>query len=178
MKEPIEAATQRGVGEAALVRRMCEIILGNTFGNEELDSLALLVGHHPDVLNASTVPVSAPPPVAEGEVGELVDKLRVYSSECSPLWAGLLRRAADILTRLALQPVSVSERPWEREGWCDGDGRCWCMSTLDGPPLRWWLVRPEPLSDGFVLPAHALPLPAGGGPSHERHQPPAAVGGD
>ena len=53
-------------------------------------------------------------------------------------------------------PVAVSERPWEREGWCDDEGRCWCMSSLDGPPPRWWLVRPEPLSDGWVLPANAL----------------------
>lgn len=56
-----------GVGEAALVRRMCEIILGNTFGNEELESLALLVGHHPDVLNASTLPAHALP-LPQGEV--------------------------------------------------------------------------------------------------------------
>lgn len=56
-------------------------------------------------------------------------------------------------------PVPVSERPWEREGWCDKRGRCWCLSTLDGLPHRWWLVRPEPLSHGFVLPAHALPTP-------------------
>lgn len=49
-----------GVAHAAHVRRMCDIILNNTFGNEELDSLALFVGHHPDVLNAS--------PAADGEV--------------------------------------------------------------------------------------------------------------
>jgi hypothetical protein len=34
------------------IHRMCEIILGDTFGNKELDSLAFSVGHHPDVLNA------------------------------------------------------------------------------------------------------------------------------
>ncbi|MEB3165373.1 MAG: hypothetical protein VKO65_01750 [Cyanobacteriota bacterium] len=62
--------------------------------------------------------------------------------------------------RPAPVPVPVSERPWERKGWCDGEGRCWCMSTLDAIPRRWWLVRPEPLSHGFVLPAHALPLPS------------------
>ena len=33
------------------ISRMCEIILGNTFGNRELDSLAFYVGHHPLVLN-------------------------------------------------------------------------------------------------------------------------------
>ena len=33
------------------IRRMCEIVLNNTFGNSELDSLALYVGHHPLILN-------------------------------------------------------------------------------------------------------------------------------
>ena len=33
------------------IRRMCEIILGNSFGNHELDSLAWYVGHHPLILN-------------------------------------------------------------------------------------------------------------------------------
>lgn len=33
------------------VKRMCEIILGYNFGHKELDSLALEIGHHPDVLN-------------------------------------------------------------------------------------------------------------------------------
>lgn len=33
------------------ISRMCEIILSNTFGNHELDSLAWYVGHHPLILN-------------------------------------------------------------------------------------------------------------------------------
>jgi hypothetical protein len=33
------------------IARMCEIILGNSFGNHELDSLAWYVGHHPLILN-------------------------------------------------------------------------------------------------------------------------------
>ena len=37
------------------IKRMCEIILGNTFGNHELDSLAWYVGHHSLVLNPNTV---------------------------------------------------------------------------------------------------------------------------
>ncbi len=33
------------------IGRMCRIITGNNFGDEELDALALWIGHHPDVLN-------------------------------------------------------------------------------------------------------------------------------
>ena len=33
------------------VHRLCQIILGNKFGNAELDSLAFYIGHHPDILN-------------------------------------------------------------------------------------------------------------------------------
>ncbi len=36
------------------IRRICEIVLNNAFGNSELDSLALYVGHHPLVLNSDT----------------------------------------------------------------------------------------------------------------------------
>lgn len=105
-----------------------------------------------------------PAPVAEGEAGELVDKLRVYSSECSPLWAGLVRRAADILTRLALQPVPVAEKPWEREGWCDGDDQCWMGDPGGGGFIpSWRLCRPEDAPRMSVaLPAHAIPLPQAG----------------
>jgi hypothetical protein len=103
---------------------------------------------------------------AEGEVAELAWWLR--SLEDASVWfesgspeALKLTRAADLLEQRHPTPVPVSERPWEREGWCDDEDRCWCMSSLDGPPPRWWLVRPEPLSDGFVLPATALPVPQG-----------------
>jgi len=45
----------------------------------------------------------------------------------------------------AVVPVAVSERPWEREGWCDEHGRCWLYCEfLDG--LRtpsWRLARPR-----------------------------------
>ena len=35
------------------IRRICEIILGNNFGNHELDSLAFYVGHNPAILNST-----------------------------------------------------------------------------------------------------------------------------
>lgn len=42
------------------IHRICQIILGNRFGNDELDSLALMVGHHPLVLNAHNIPEEEP----------------------------------------------------------------------------------------------------------------------
>jgi len=42
-----------------MVKRMCDIILNEEYGecfNRELYSLALYVGHDPDILNASTQP--------------------------------------------------------------------------------------------------------------------------
>lgn len=158
MKEPIEAATQRGVGEAALVRRMCEIILGNTFGNEELDSLALLVGHHPDVLNAFHVPTE--------EVAELVAWLRdaAFDLNGSDPAKSMLTRAADLLEHHpAPVPVALSERPWEREGWCDEQGQCWMGDPGGGGFIpSWRLCRPEDAPRMRVsLPFHALPLPSG-----------------
>lgn len=35
------------------IRRMCDIVLNNNFGNKALDSLALYVGHDSRVLNAA-----------------------------------------------------------------------------------------------------------------------------
>lgn len=70
---------------------------------------------------------------------------------------------AELVERPA--PVAVSERPWEREGWCDTDGLCWLGSqALDGCTPT-WLFGPPAWAERFptvhrvVLPAHALPLP-------------------
>jgi hypothetical protein len=38
------------------IKRMCDIILGNESFNKELDSLALSIGHYPDILNLDGVP--------------------------------------------------------------------------------------------------------------------------
>ena len=51
---PLKRSVRRGnMDEETLkqISRMCEIILGNRFGNRELDGLALYVGHHPLILN-------------------------------------------------------------------------------------------------------------------------------
>ena len=55
------------------------------------------------------------------------------------------------------QPVAVSERPWERDGWCDAEGRCY---GWDGD--YWVMVsNPEAVREHIThwLPANALPTP-------------------
>jgi hypothetical protein len=66
-----------------------------------------------------------------------------------------IRAALARWSRPAIEPVPVAERPWEREGWCDAEGRCW-----------WWCHRHESweLDDGpahyrHSLPHRALPIP-------------------
>jgi hypothetical protein len=57
----------------------------------------------------------------------------------------------------AIQPVPVSERPWEREGWCDAEGRCY---GWDGD--YWWMVgNPGSANETIThwLPHWALPVP-------------------
>ena len=80
--------------------------------------------------------------------------------------------ARTILTsfgRPAIEPVPVAERPWEREGWCDEEGKCWFYwpewSNENGdvvvlePPM-WEFRKPEALEVyPFSLPHHALPVP-------------------
>ena len=57
-----------------------------------------------------------------------------------------------------IEPVPVSERPWEREkGWRDPDGECWWCPP-DGPPY-WQMANPAMVYGGWLLPHHALPLP-------------------
>ena len=66
-------------------------------------------------------------------------------------------------------PVPVGERPWERDGWCDDEGRCWWWRS-DGVDEFWEFVclrypvehiakLPEHISYGPCLPHWALPLP-------------------
>ena len=69
--------------------------------------------------------------------------------------------ARAVLTRWgrpAIQPVPVAERPWEREkGWRDLDGECWWCPPKGTP--YWRMVNPAMACEGWLLPAHALPIP-------------------
>lgn len=59
--------------------------------------------------------------------------------------------------RPAIKPVPVAERPWEREGWCDAEGRCY---GWDG--AYWWMIgNPGSANETIThwLPHYALPVP-------------------
>jgi hypothetical protein len=62
--------------------------------------------------------------------------------------------------RPTIEPVPVSERPWEREGWCDGEDTCWAI----GQRYNWIRVY-VPGRDWnnpvytHLLPHRALPAP-------------------
>jgi hypothetical protein len=82
----------------------------------------------------------------------------------------LLLAAITRYARPTIQPVPVAERPWEREGWCDAEGRCWLYRPAEIPCRlanatlrRWVLDTPnrdeEPVHDSHSLPHNALPVP-------------------
>ena len=56
-------------------------------------------------------------------------------------------------------PVPVAERPWERDGWCDAEGRCWWFAPAEetpsrfAPRQRWGLYAPDPADED----THCLP---------------------
>lgn len=81
-----------------------------------------------------------------------------------------IRKARAVLSRHArpaIEPVPVSERPWEREGWCDTEGRCW-WGRIEGNPANpeWFLAGLSEIEEFYeigdwvvLLPHHALPVP-------------------
>ena len=64
-------------------------------------------------------------------------------------------------------PISVAERPWKREGWCDADGRCWWGRPSDELCNSDWFLATRAEVEEFCdcsppvvsLPHHALPVP-------------------
>ena len=72
---------------------------------------------------------------------------------------GFARAYAARWGRPAVKPVPVSERPWEREGWCDNNGWCWGFDADDTDPF-WSFDRPETCACWtHLLPHYALPIP-------------------
>jgi len=62
--------------------------------------------------------------------------------------------------RPAITPIPVSERPWEREGFCDAEGRCWLSAHAVGG--HFWHLWPQQKwlpGTGYCLPHWALPIP-------------------
>jgi hypothetical protein len=118
----------------------------------------------------------AQPEPVPGEVQELVGLIRQIALAWEPdatllgnMTAGQLARAAELLSQRHQQPVPVSERLWEREGWCDEQGKCWWFNpgqpAMSNPHIAtssWRLCRMlngKPMG-AYSLPAHALPLPS------------------
>jgi hypothetical protein len=76
--------------------------------------------------------------------------------------------ARAILARFAqptLTPIPVSERPWEREGWCDADGNLWAEHISREGTASWKYANRDFLGGWCqrCLPADTLPLPAAPG---------------
>jgi hypothetical protein len=95
------------------------------------------------VLRKAIKSTGQPAPAADGEREELASALEVTGSHEIPSYEQL-RRAAALLRQPAPAPapVPVAERPWEREGWCDAEGRCWLLTTEDEYP-QWRLHSVE-----------------------------------
>jgi hypothetical protein len=77
------------------------------------------------------------------------------NSPCAVCGAVLQRYA-----RPAITPVPVIERPWEREGFCDAEGRCWFSAQAVGG--HYWSLWPRQKwlpGTGYCLPHWALPIP-------------------
>ena len=123
---------------------------------------------------ARTVLAAHPASPAEGEVAELVEWLENHADDWKEMglqnWADKYIRIRDLLAQRYPAPVPVSERPWERDGWCDAEGRCWWGWTFDEFCSCDWRYYTRAEIEEFCfpdampqasLPAHALPLPAG-----------------
>jgi hypothetical protein len=61
--------------------------------------------------------------------GREYDEGRLLDDEDAAIYA---RAVLARWGRPAPVPVSVDERPWEREGWCDAEGRCWLFGKIEG----------------------------------------------
>jgi hypothetical protein len=101
------------------------------------------------VWNGTTYDDRGPSRVSSVDVGAMQTRM---------LWAAWRDRAAlACLGRPAIEPVPASERPWEREGWCDAENRCY---GWDGE--YWWMIgNPEAADETIThwLPHYAMPVP-------------------
>jgi hypothetical protein len=78
----------------------------------------------------------------------------------------ILRRAMHNYGTTHPRSIPVAERPWEREGFCDAEGRCWfgwpeSYGNDEGGAAGWMLMHPDHRSPGdpYACPAAAIPLP-------------------
>jgi hypothetical protein len=98
----------------------------------------------------------APAPASDGEREKLAAWLDGEAQSCAIQFKDRILRAATLLRAPAPAAVPVGERPWEREGWCDVEGRCWWFNRAGIP--EWQLADGGPYGD-FCLPHWAIPDP-------------------
>ena len=120
-----------------------------------------------DAMAASAAALAHPEPVAPTDEDLPMPAAIRDMPEQQQRWCALGWRAA--LARWstpATQPVPVSERPWEREGWCDAEGQCWLRRKHEEDGVTWRLMAPASVFDDAMptyyaeaLPHHALPTP-------------------
>lgn len=101
--------------------------------------------------------LATPPPEPPTDEERLADFAQWLAGEMprnavigDPLWG-----------RSTVEPAPVSERPWEREGWCDAKGSFWAEHISRGDTASWRYASCNSLG-GWAqrcLPHWALPLP-------------------
>jgi hypothetical protein len=87
----------------------------------------------------------------------------MYDSDFDIAFDAICDAVLQRYARPAIHPVPVSERPWEREGWCDKRGYCWMRRKHEPDGITWRLI-PPPDSHAAIffresLPHNALPTP-------------------
>ena len=158
-------------------------IIRSVDGSHSLGAAALAdaILSHPDAASVFQPPApdhipGATKMVADGdgereEMAQWLERFYEYAYELGrPDWGHMTTRTAALLRQPAPAPVPVSDRPWEREEWCDAEGRCWWGMPADeffSPD--WTLGTHEDIEDfysdampQFCLPHWAIPQPPQG----------------
>jgi hypothetical protein len=117
-----------------------------------------------DVLARWGRPAASAPSEAAWALAQLLDGVQRHDlqsmtglsdRDCDRIWAA---RSDNPTTAPAPapKPIPVSERPWERDGWRDTEGRCWfCNAYSMG---KWnYQLPPDSEQDWGVLETHCLP---------------------
>jgi hypothetical protein len=133
-------------------RALCAELANHLQGRKDLECGWPGEDPEQDLLDRARAALAQPEPEGVGDE-DLYDLADVFNGDPVPA----MRRALELWGRPTIEPVPVSERPWEREkGWRDAEGRCWWFNHAGIP--EWQLASDGPYGD-FSLPHHALPLP-------------------
>ena len=117
-----------------------------------------------------SIALAQPEPVAptDEELIEMWHSSDWFNEGATPReFISIARAALARWGRPAIQPIPAAERPWEREGWCDAEGRCWWGRPSEELCNSDWFLATraevEEFCDGCLpavsLPHHALPIP-------------------